>query len=134
LSEIPEGKHLLRLGNRPSGLDNLHQLSPKPLKSLVQNCSHPRKWVIAGSSITRTKKDNLIPVANRPMITMPSVGGTQMSANQVVLYFDKQEDALLFTLAAGSVMSAEEPTHRSAAEVKVAQEIRKASRITAEAF
>ncbi len=26
-----------------------------------------------------------------------------MSANQVVLYFDKQEDALLFTLAASSL-------------------------------
>ena len=29
-----------------------------------------------------------------------------MAANQVVLYFDKQEDALLFTLAASSAMSA----------------------------
>lgn len=29
-----------------------------------------------------------------------------MAANQVVLYFAKQEDALLFTLAASSVMSA----------------------------
>jgi hypothetical protein len=55
-----------------------------------------------------------------------------MSANQVVLYFDKQEDALLFTLAAGSVMSAEGPMHRNSAVVKIAQEIRKASRITAE--
>jgi hypothetical protein len=55
-----------------------------------------------------------------------------MSANQVVLYFDKQEDALLFTLAASSVMSAEGPVHRSAAVVKVAAEICKASRITAE--
>ena len=35
-----------------------------------------------------------------------------MSANQVVLYFDKQEDALLFTLAASSVMSAEGPVHQ----------------------
>jgi hypothetical protein len=34
-----------------------------------------------------------------------------MAANQVVLYFDKQEDALLFTLAASSVMSAEGPVH-----------------------
>ena len=42
-----------------------------------------------------------------------------MSANQVVLYFDKQEDALLFTLAASSVMSAEGPVHRSDAVVKV---------------
>ena len=32
-----------------------------------------------------------------------------MAANQVVLYFDRQEDALLFTVAASSVMSAEAP-------------------------
>jgi len=55
-----------------------------------------------------------------------------MAANQVVLYFDKQEDALLFTLAASSVMSAEAPVHVSDAVVKVAEEISKASRITAE--
>ena len=55
-----------------------------------------------------------------------------MAANQVVLYFDKQEDALLFTLAASSVMSAEGPVHRSDAVAKVAEEICKASRITAE--
>jgi hypothetical protein len=55
-----------------------------------------------------------------------------MSANQVVLYFDNQEDALLFTLAASSVMSGEGPVHRSEAVVKVAAEISKASRITTE--
>jgi hypothetical protein len=55
-----------------------------------------------------------------------------MSANQVVLYFNKQEDAVLFTLAAGSVMSAEGPVHRSEEVVKVGSEICKASRITAE--
>jgi hypothetical protein len=55
-----------------------------------------------------------------------------MSANQVVLYFDRQKDALLFTLAASSVMSAEGPVHRSDAAVKVAAEISKATRITAE--
>jgi hypothetical protein len=55
-----------------------------------------------------------------------------MSANQVVLYFDKQEDALLFTLAASSAMSAEGPVRRSEAVVNVAAEICKASRITAE--
>ena len=55
-----------------------------------------------------------------------------MAANQVVLYFDKQEDALLFTLAASSVMSAEDPVHNSDAVVKVAEEICKASRITAQ--
>jgi len=43
-----------------------------------------------------------------------------MSANQVVLYFDKQEDALLFTAAASSVMSAEGPVYRSDAVAKVA--------------
>jgi hypothetical protein len=55
-----------------------------------------------------------------------------MAANQVVLYFDKQEDALLFTLAASSVMSADGPVHGNAAMVKVAEEICKASRITTE--
>ena len=55
-----------------------------------------------------------------------------MAANQVVLYFDKQKDALFFTVAASSVMSAEGPMHSSDAMVKVADEICKASRITAE--
>jgi hypothetical protein len=55
-----------------------------------------------------------------------------VAANQVVLYFDKQEDALLFTLAASSVMSAEGQVHGSDAVVKVAKEICKASRITTE--
>ncbi len=53
-----------------------------------------------------------------------------MAASQVVLYFDNQEDALLFTLAASSVMSAEGPAYRSHAVAKVAEEICKASRIT----
>jgi hypothetical protein len=53
-----------------------------------------------------------------------------MAANQVILYFDNQEDAVLFPLAASSVMSAEEPTHSSNAAVKVAKEICKVSRIT----
>jgi hypothetical protein len=55
-----------------------------------------------------------------------------MAANQVVLYFDKQEDALLFTLAASSVISAEGQAHRSKAAVRVAEEICKASRIKTE--
>jgi hypothetical protein len=55
-----------------------------------------------------------------------------MAVNQVVLYFDSQEDALLFTLAASSVMSAEEPVHTSKAAVRVAKEICKASRIKTE--
>lgn len=53
-----------------------------------------------------------------------------MAANQVVLYFDKQEDALLFTLAASSVMSAEGPVRSNQAVLKVAEKICKASRIT----
>ena len=55
-----------------------------------------------------------------------------MAANQVVLYFAKQEDALLFTLAASSVMSAEGSVRSGDAAVKVAEEICKASRITTE--
>jgi hypothetical protein len=63
-----------------------------------------------------------------------------MAANQVVLYFDRQEDAVRFTLAASSVMSAdtsgemsgEGPVRNSSAAVKVAKEISKASRITTE--
>ena len=53
-----------------------------------------------------------------------------MAGNQVVLYFERPEDALLFTLAASSVMSAEGSNSKAA--VKVAQEICKASRITTE--
>ena len=55
-----------------------------------------------------------------------------MATNQVVLYFDKQEDALHFTLAASSVMSAEGPAHYNYAVVDVAEKICKASRITTE--
>jgi hypothetical protein len=55
-----------------------------------------------------------------------------MSAKQVVIYFDKPEDALLFTLAASSVMSAEGSVQQSDAAAKVAEEICKASRITAQ--
>ncbi len=55
-----------------------------------------------------------------------------MAGNQVVLYFDRPEDALLFTLAASSVMSAEGADHSSTAAVRVAEEISKASRITTE--
>ena len=41
-----------------------------------------------------------------------------MAASQVVLYFDNQEDAVLFTLAASSVISADK-THSSEAVMKV---------------
>jgi hypothetical protein len=55
-----------------------------------------------------------------------------MAASQVILYFDKQEDALLFTLAASSVMSANEPSRHNEDLVKIGQEICKATRITTE--
>ena len=55
-----------------------------------------------------------------------------MAVNQVVLYLDKEQDALLFTLAASSVMSAEGPVPSSKAAVRVVEEICKASRITTE--
>jgi hypothetical protein len=50
-----------------------------------------------------------------------------MSASQVVLYFDSEQDALHFTLAASSVMSAQ--ANRGEAAAKVAEEICKVSRI-----
>jgi hypothetical protein len=55
-----------------------------------------------------------------------------MAANQVVLYFDRQEDALRFTLAASSVMSAEGTLNNSNAAMKAAERLCKATRITAE--
>lgn len=53
-----------------------------------------------------------------------------MAASQVILYFDNQEDALLFTLAASSVLSEDGRICSREDLVKVAQEIGKASRIT----
>ena len=53
-----------------------------------------------------------------------------MAASQVVLYFANQEDALLFTLAASSVIGEEGPLGGKAK--KVAEEISKATRITTE--
>jgi hypothetical protein len=55
-----------------------------------------------------------------------------MAASQVVLYFDRQEDALLFTLAASSVIAPDESGRAEEAVVKVGKEICKASRITTE--
>jgi hypothetical protein len=49
-----------------------------------------------------------------------------------VLYFDRQEDAVQFTLAASSVISAEEPVNDQEAVVKVAEKMSRASRITTE--
>ncbi|HMK28722.1 MAG TPA: hypothetical protein VK473_03490 [Terriglobales bacterium] len=56
-----------------------------------------------------------------------------MEANLVVLYFDKQEDALRFTLAASSAMSLEPSVFSSDAAGKLAAEVCKATRITATA-
>jgi hypothetical protein len=55
-----------------------------------------------------------------------------MGATQVVLYFDRQEDALLFTLAASSAIAADEPVRANEAMAKIAKEICKANRITTE--
>lgn len=54
-----------------------------------------------------------------------------MAASQVVLYFEREEDALRFTLAASSAISAE-GTVRNEAGVKMAEEICKVNRITTE--
>jgi len=56
-----------------------------------------------------------------------------MAAGQVVLYFERQEDALRFTLAASSVISAGDPGPAREAITKVAEQICKASRIKTEA-
>ena len=54
-----------------------------------------------------------------------------MAANQVVLYFDNQEDAVRFTLAASSVISADK-TQSDEEVMDVAHKISKARRITTE--
>ena len=53
-----------------------------------------------------------------------------MAASQVVLYFDRQEDALQFTLAASSIIADGAPLRDTA--LKVAKEVCKATRITTE--
>lgn len=53
-----------------------------------------------------------------------------MAASQVVLYFDRQEDAVQFTLAASSIIADGAPLRETA--LKVAKEVCKASRITTE--
>ena len=55
-----------------------------------------------------------------------------MAMNQAVLYFDKQEDALLFTVAASSMMSDQGTLPSRAVEEQLAFEISKANRITTE--
>ena len=53
-----------------------------------------------------------------------------MAASQVVLYFDRQEDALQFTLAASSIISDGAAMRETA--LKVAKEVCKATRINTE--
>jgi len=63
-------------------------------------------------------------------VTNFSGGCSAMAANQVVLYFDRQEDAVQFTLAASSII-ADGAALRDTA-LKVAKEVCKATRITTE--
>src|SRR6185437_11769868 len=78
------------------------------------------------------QKSTLVSGQNGPMLGSYSrPGGVQMTASQVILHFDKQEDALRFMLAASSVMYADGAL-RNEALTRIAQEIRKASRITTE--
>lgn len=55
-----------------------------------------------------------------------------MATGQVVLYFDKQEDAVDFALAASAVISSDDEVGENPAVKKIAKEICKASRITTE--
>jgi hypothetical protein len=55
-----------------------------------------------------------------------------MATSQVVLYFDTQEDALRFTLAAGSVLAEDKPMQNTEDLAKVGREVVRATRITAE--
>jgi len=54
-----------------------------------------------------------------------------MSSSQVVLYFDKPEDAVRFTVAASSVLAAGEPVNPETM-AQVVQQFGKVSRITIE--
>jgi hypothetical protein len=54
-----------------------------------------------------------------------------MAANQVVIYFENQEDALRFTLAASNVLAEDKPNHNVEDLVKIAREMGRANRITA---
>jgi hypothetical protein len=77
-----------------------------------------------------TKKITFSPRGYRHMMRGKPLEVSAMAASQVILYFDKPEDALQFTLAASSVMSADNQARRDEALNKIAYEISKASRIT----
>jgi hypothetical protein len=51
-----------------------------------------------------------------------------MAAGKVILYFDNQEDAMHFTLAAGSLISGEKRTEKSGGP-DLARELSRATRI-----
>jgi hypothetical protein len=55
-----------------------------------------------------------------------------MASGQVVLYFEKPEDAVDFALAASAVISSEGQPGDGPVLAKIAEEICKASRITTE--
>ena len=55
-----------------------------------------------------------------------------MTSHQVVLYFDKPEDAVRFTIAASSVMAGNEPGNDQQALAQLAREFGKVSRIKIE--
>ena len=55
-----------------------------------------------------------------------------MATGRVVVYFERQEDAVQFTLAASSVISADGTVRTNEAVEKVALQISKASRIRTE--
>ena len=52
-----------------------------------------------------------------------------MASKKVVFYFDRQEDALHFTLAAGSVLNGEHENLEADHALSVVQEMGRASRI-----
>ena len=54
------------------------------------------------------------------------------AANQVVIHFERAEDALRFTMAAGMIMSSADPLRENEAATMFAGEFRKAWRITVE--
>ena len=54
-----------------------------------------------------------------------------MSSNKVVLYFDKPEDAIRFTVVASSILASDDPASQNAM-ADFAQQFSKASRIRIE--
>jgi len=62
------------------------------------------------------------------MFAVAEGGDSSMAASQVVLYFERPEDAVQFTIAASSVF-ADGPDGRETA-LRVAAEVSKATRIT----